>query len=150
MRPRAILAFAGWQLMALAMTGCATSKPVPEQASLYVRLGGLEGISAVVSDFLKNVAGDDRINLRFATADLPGLRQKLIDQICQATGGPCHYKGADMKSAHAGMNITGADFDALVEDLAKAMTNLKVPEREQHDLLTALGGMRGDIVSADG
>jgi hemoglobin len=81
---------------------------------------------------------------------LPDLRQKLIDQICQATGGPCVYKGRDMKAAHAGMNITGPEFDALVQDLKKALDTFHVPDREQSELLGALGGMRGDIVTAGG
>ena len=152
MHSKAIVWFAMIALANLTALGCAGPKPRPDpdQASLYLRLGGLEGITAVVGDLLENIAADDRINLRFATADLPDLRQKLIDQICQATGGPCHYQGKDMKAAHAGMNVTGAEFDALVEDLVKAMTKLGVPKREQSELLAALGGMRGDIVSADG
>jgi hemoglobin len=134
----------------LAAWGCSGAQPRPDpvQQSLYERLGGLPGITAVVGDFLQNVAADDRINIRFATADIPDLRQKLIDQICQATGGPCHYTGQDMKTAHAGMNIAGADFDALVEDLQKSMTKLGVPAKEQSELIAALGSMRGDIVTA--
>ena len=150
MRPRAFLFAAAWHLLAL-VAGCAGSKPQPTaDQTLYTRLGGKEAISAVVGAFLQNVAADDRINVRFATADLPDLRQKLIDQICQATGGPCHYQGKDMKTAHAGMNLTGADFNALVEDLTKALDQFHVPEQEKHELLTALGSMRGDIVTSDG
>jgi hemoglobin len=153
MRSRAVPFVVAWQLCVLASAGCAGSKPVPggpDPTTLYARLGGLEAISAVVTVFLQNIAADDRINLRFATADIPDLRQKLIDQICQATGGPCHYQGKDMKAAHAGMNISGPEFSALVEDLTKALDKFQVPPREQHELLTALGSMRGDIVSTDG
>ncbi len=154
MRRRFVLGFVAWQLAGLAMVGCASSKPRPEetaaQGTLYARLGGLEGIRAVVTQFVKNIAADDRINMRFVIADVPGLRDHLIDQVCQATGGPCVYKGKDMKTAHAGMNITGAEFDALVQDLKKALDSFHVPEREQTELLTALGSMRGDIVTAGG
>jgi hemoglobin len=152
MRPRVAIALASLLPALLGTVGCAGSKPRsdPDQTSLYLRLGGLEGITAVVGELLQNIAADDRINLRFATADIPDLRQKLIDQICQATGGPCHYHGKDMKTAHAGMNVTGPEFVALCEDLAKAMTDLHVPAREQNELLTALGGLRPDIVSGEG
>jgi hemoglobin len=34
----------------------------------------------------------------------------------------------------------------LVEDLAKAMDELKVPEKEKGEVLGALGGMKPDIV----
>ena len=86
------------------------------------------------------------INARFANADAAKLRQNLIDQICEATGGPCKYSGKDMKTAHAGMNITEDEFTALVEDLVKSLDKAGVPQAEKDELLGALGGMKGDIV----
>jgi hemoglobin len=70
----------------------------------------------------------------------------LVEQVCQASGGPCTYTGKTMKDAHAGMKITEADFNALVEDLTKSLDKFKVAEREKNELLGALGGMKGDIV----
>jgi hemoglobin len=72
----------------------------------------------------------------------------LVNQIGQATGGPEKYTGRDMKTAHAGMMITKAHFDALVEDLVKALDQFKVPEREKNELLGLLGPMEKDIVTA--
>jgi hemoglobin len=114
--------------------------------SLYDRLGGKDAITAVVGQFLTNVLADDVINARFKNADAAGLKTKLIDQICQASGGPCTYTGKSMADAHAGMQIKDAEFTALVGDLKKALDQFKVGPQEQNDLLTALGGMKGDIV----
>ena len=69
-----------------------------------------------------------------------------MDQICQGTGGPCKYKGKDMKAAHKGMGISGADFNALVEDLVAALDKFKVKEADKKALLGALGPMQKDIV----
>jgi hemoglobin len=118
-----------------------------EKKSLYDRLGGTPAITAVVDDFIGNVAGDARINKRFATADIPRLKRMLVDQICQASGGPCTYTGASMKDAHKGMNITDAEFNSLVEDLVKSLDKFKVGAQEKNDLLGALGGMKPDIVN---
>ena len=118
------------------------------EKSLYDRLGGKDAITAVVEDFVGNVAADKRINTFFANADIPGLKQKLVDQICEATGGPCKYAGKDMKTAHAGMGVKDADFAAIVEDLVKSLDKFKVPQKEKDELLGALGGMKGDIVTA--
>jgi hemoglobin len=114
--------------------------------SLYDRLGGKDAITLVVGDFLDNVGADAAINARFKNADLPGLKQKLIDQICMATGGPCKYTGKSMAEAHAGMQIKEEEFSALVGDLKKALVKDNVGAQEQNDLLGALGGMKGDIV----
>jgi len=66
--------------------------------------------------------------------------------VCQATGGPCTYPGRDMKTAHKGMKVTSAAFNALVEDLISALNTFNVPQKEQNELLGALGGMKNDIV----
>ncbi|MBI4400372.1 MAG: group 1 truncated hemoglobin [Nitrospirae bacterium] len=133
----------------LGAAGCATSVHTESAApvqSLYHRLGGKPAITAVVDQFVANVAQDSRINGRFATTDIPGLKRHLVDQVCMAAGGPCAYTGRDMKTTHAGMKITTADFNSLVEDLVSALDQFKVPAREKQELLALLGPMKQDIV----
>src|SRR3954470_18739770 len=120
--------------------------PAPPPASLYQRLGGQPAIVAVIDDFVGNVAGDPRINRFFARANVPRLKQGLVDQVCQATGGPCVYKGPPMEVVHRGMRITDADFNALVEDLVRTLNKFKVPPREQQELLGILGPLKPTIV----
>jgi hemoglobin len=118
-----------------------------QQASLYERLGGKPAITAVVDDFVGNVAVDNRINGFFAKTDITRLKQLLVEQICAGSGGPCTYTGRDMRSTHAGMGIADAHFSALVEDLVKTLDTFKVPQREKQELLFVLGPMKADIVS---
>jgi hemoglobin len=122
-----------------------------KQKSLYDRLGGKSAITAVVDEFVGRVAADNRINRFFAaTASTPArmtaFKGKLVDQICQAAGGPCKYTGKDMKTAHQGMGISAADFNALVEDLVGALDKFKVGATEKNELLGVLGPMQGAIV----
>jgi hemoglobin len=116
------------------------------QASLFDRLGGLGAIKVVVDDFVGFVAADDRINKYFAKTDVPKLKERLVEQVCQGSGGPCTYRGRDMVTTHKGMNITDADFSALVEDLVKALDKNKVPAQEKSELLGILGPMKPAIV----
>ena len=83
----------------------ARSSALAQTRTLYDRLGGYPAISAVVDDFVKNVAADKRINRFFANANIDRLKARLVEQICQGTGGPCVYSGRDMRSVHAGMGI---------------------------------------------
>jgi hemoglobin len=92
-----------------------------KEKSLYERLGGKPAITAVVDDFVARVAADRRINRFFANTDITPFKARLVDQICEASGGPCKYTGQDMQTAHQGMGISNADFDALVEDLVAAL-----------------------------
>jgi hemoglobin len=115
--------------------------------TLYQRLGGYDSIQAVVDEAIKNIAADRRINRFFKGANIQRLRRQLADQICAASGGPCVYRGRDMKSAHAGMGIESRHFDALVQDLGKALNKFRVPAREQRELVAILGPMKKDIVT---
>jgi len=138
-------------LAALAAALTMASPAGASEKTLYQRLGGKKAITAVVDEFVGRVAADARINHYFAAAAadpqrLASFKMKLVDQICQASGGPCKYTGKDMKSAHAGMGITSGDFNALVEDLVGALDKFKVGEKEKSELLGALGPMKTDIV----
>ncbi|MFN3850029.1 MAG: group I truncated hemoglobin [Spirosomataceae bacterium] len=138
-------------LVAATLIFGACKKEEEPQKSLYLRLGGNAAIQAVTDQFIANVAADARINAFFAQAAadparLKKLRDNLVNQIGEATGGPEKYTGLDMKTAHKGMKITDAHFNALVEDLSLALDKFSVPAMEKTELLTALGGMRADIV----
>jgi hemoglobin len=134
-------------------TALATSSAAAQTKTLYDRLGGKPAIVAVVDEFVSRVAADKRINAFFAaTAGDPkrmaAFKGKLVDQICEASGGPCKYTGKTMKAAHAGMGIKSADFDALVEDLSGALDKYKVAAADKNTLLGVLGPMKSDIVTA--
>ena len=119
----------------------------PAPPSLYQRLGGQPAIVAAVDDFVANVAADRRINRRFRHANIPHLKEALVAQLCQATGGPCTYTGPPMRVVHHGMHISNRDFDALVQDLVKTLNKLNVPPPLQQELLGILGPLRSEIVN---
>ncbi|MFN4144425.1 MAG: group I truncated hemoglobin [Runella sp.] len=138
-------------------TSCKKEEAMPK--TLYDRLGGVNAISAVVDQFITNVASNPKMVRTFAplladvqkngtnSARLQALRTNLIDQIGEATGGPQKYKGKDMVTAHKGMRITDDEFNSLVNDLVMALNKFNVPSTEQQELLGILGGLRGQIVN---
>jgi hemoglobin len=115
--------------------------------SLYSSFGGKEGITKIVDDFVGIVAADKRINFQFAKTDIGRLKGHLVEMVCAATGGPCKYTGRDMGSAHAGMDITEAQFNALAEDMRRAWDKNGVPFRRQNKLLAMLAPMERQIVT---
>ncbi len=127
--------------------------PTPATPSLYTRLGGDDAITAVTDQFIANVLADPTIADEFVEAGTGSnaaqynlFRERLIDQLCEATGGPYTYRGANMYDAHDGMNITDAEFGALVNALVAALNQFNVPQQEQNELLAILGPMQTDIV----
>ena len=147
MKPWKTLFFATGMTVAIA-SGLSAAE---SHHSLYDRLGGMPAVRAVVDDFVAHVLTDDRINQWFAhAASTPetaaAYKGKLADFICQAAGGPCHYAGADMVSAHRGRGITEEAFNAVVEDLRGTLDRLRVPEKEQSDLLNLLAPLKSAVV----
>jgi hemoglobin len=117
--------------------------------SLFERLGGKDAIVAVVDAFVARCAADGRINGKFARTDIPRLKANLVDQVCEATGGPCTYAGRDMRTTHLGMAVTAGEFDALVGNLVATLDQFGVGEAEKAELLGALAPMRADIVEVE-
>lgn len=120
-----------------------------EPESLYKRLGGYDALAAVTDDFIGRLAGDASLGKFFvglSTDSKQRVRQHVVDFLCVATGGPCVYKGRDMKTSHAGLGITSADWDTAVKHLVATMDKFKVPEKEKGEVLGAVGGLKADIV----
>lgn len=137
-----------WGVVAVSLMLAVGSAEAGDQAgkSLYDRLGGKGAITAVVETFVGKVGGDARINSYFKSTDLVKLKMHLVNQICEASGGPCKYTGRTMKQTHAGMGVSDAAFGALVENLVGALGHHKVGEAEKDELLGVLGPMKGEIV----
>lgn len=137
-----LLALASLSFALLSSTASAQQAP-----SLYNQLGEKAGITKVVDTFVGNIANDGRINAMFGATNIPRLKMLLVEQVCEATGGPCKYTGRDMKSSHAGMGVNRTHFNALVEDLQAAMSTEGVPFGVQNELLALLAPMYRDIIA---
>lgn len=134
---------------ALALILVPARSAAAQDQTLYQRLGGYNAIAAVTDDFVGKLASDPMFTKFFvghSTDSKNRIRQHIVDQLCMATGGPCLYTGRDMKTAHAGLGITGADWDHSVELLVSTLDKFKVPAREQNELLAALTTLKKDIV----
>ncbi len=120
----------------------------PEK-SLYERLGGYNAITAVVDDFMARQVADPQLARFFvghSTDSKRRIRQLIVDQLCEATGGPCIYTGRDTKTTHAGLGITESDFQVGVKLLTATLDKFKVPQKEKEDVFAAVSGLKKDIV----
>lgn len=136
-------------LASLSVAWAAPQQGSSGQQSLYKRLGGYDALAAVSDDFIGRLATDQQLSKFFVglSADSQKrLRQHFVDFLCSATGGPCFYIGRDMKTSHTGLHITDADWDAAVKDLTATFDKFKVPEKERADVVSAISGLKGDIV----
>ncbi len=134
--------------------------------TLYSRLGGQDGLVSIVNDWVERAMADPRVNwrrLNVKSGGFLGLRKKdmswnptpekvaemkkhIVQFLSLSTGGPAHYDGRDMKSSHAGMNITNAEFEAAKGDLIATLEAHKVQTQEIKELLEVIETTRPMMV----
>ena len=128
----------------------------PAEKTLFERLGGQPAVEAVIGEFVARAAADPKVNFirtgQPRTFDptpenLEKLKKHLVQFVSVATGAQdVVYEGQDMKTAHEGMKITNAEFDAIAADLIGALDKFNVPEKEKSELMAIVGTTRGQIV----
>ena len=128
------------------VAGAACAQPAPSDA-LYQQLGGQRGLLTLVDDFMVRLLADPRMNPFFKDVDHPHVKEQLVMQFCEVSGGPCKLKQPDMKKVHAGVDITRSDFNALVEVLQQSMDAQGVGFATQNRLLARLAPMHREIVN---
>jgi hemoglobin len=115
-------------------------------ATLYERLGGEAKIRMIAADIFDNHLRNEVVRVRYADSKRDEVVKVVTEFICMGTGGPQHYSGKDMLSAHRGMNISEQEFMAVVDDIMAALENNGVGEREQQEMLAIAWSLKGDIV----
>ena len=145
-------------VVVMAGTATHTARAQVTQPSLYERLGGAYSIATVVDDFIERLLVNATLNanpaINEARERVPkaGLKFHVTTLVCEVSGGPCKYTGRAMKESHQHLNITRAEWDAMVADFKATLNKFNVPEREQQELIAIVGSTKNDIVrsSSDG
>ncbi|AYQ28651.1 MULTISPECIES: group 1 truncated hemoglobin [unclassified Polaromonas] len=142
------------RLASIAFAACASLAQIPAAAQtapqndqLYKAFGEKTGLVALMDDFMVRLLADPRTGPHFKPANQQRVKEQLVDQLCALSGGPCVYKGADMKSSHANLDIKKSDFHALVEVLQQSMDAKGIPFRRQNEMLALLAPMNRDIIT---
>ncbi|MGH8546318.1 MAG: group I truncated hemoglobin [Gammaproteobacteria bacterium] len=147
--------------LTLAILGCESEKPAVTEAPkpaaapaaprpLFERLGGQEGLTAIVEGLISNIGADPRTRLHFTNINIGRFKTKMVEYLCKQTGGPCKYTGGQIRTMHAPLQLGNADFDAFMEDLTKSLDNEKVAQADKDELLGILGKLRPDVVARYG
>ena len=115
-------------------------------SSIYERIGGEPAVDAAVDVFYRRVLTDDRISHFFESVDMDRQRAKQKAFLTFAFGGPSHYTGQALRTAHAKMALTDAHFDAVMENLGAALTELGVKADLIAEAAAVAESVRGDVL----
>ena len=145
-----LIAFAAKFLTAFSVLAAGAAfgqQMAPQDDQLYKAFGEKAGLVALMDDFMVRLLADPRTGPHFQPANQQRVKEQLVDQLCALGGGPCVYKGADMKSSHANLEIKKSDFHALVEVLQTSMDSKGISPRKQNEMLALLAPMTRDIIT---
>ncbi len=87
------------------------------------RLGGRPGLETILLDFYRRVFADPMIGYLFKGRDLDRLVALEVQFTTRAFGEPGDYEGRGMRAAHAGLRITGGQFDRRLQLLAETLAD---------------------------
>lgn len=131
----------------LLLSGASSAQTAPQDDHLYQAFGAKPGLVLLMDDFMTRLLADPRTGPHFKPANQQHVKEQLVEQFCALGGGPCVYKGADMKTSHAELDIKKSDFHALVEVLQSSMDAKGIPFRRQNEMLALLAPMHRDIIT---
>jgi len=119
--------------------------------SLYERLGGAAGISALVDDIVEAHMANPLIKARFLpyredTDTMTKVKRHTCDFFGAGSGGPEQYSGRTMRDTHRGMNITDEEYAAVTDDIMQTLARHKVDDQARQEVLTIVQSLKGDIV----
>lgn len=123
------------------------SRPAQADSTLYKDLGGDAAMTEIVDRMMDYSLADKRIAETFSNSNIDRLKPLLVQHFCALADGPCTFEGQDMRRVHTGLGIKTKHFNALVENLQKAMRDIDIPYATQNDLLAILAPMHKDIVN---
>jgi hemoglobin len=144
-----VFAAALWSVSA----GAAEEKPA-KGPSLYERLGGLNNIAVLIDDVIERSYVDEvfKANPRIEEAHkrYPKAAYKFnaTALACMVMGGPQKYTGRSMKDAHQHLLVTEKEWDELIVIFRDSMSNFKVPQKEQNEIIGIIESTKGDILAA--
>ncbi|MFC6757832.1 MULTISPECIES: truncated hemoglobin [Haloarcula] len=117
------------------------------QETLYERLGGHDGIRAVVDDFYDRLVADDDIGPFFEGSDLAKLRRTQTDFLCEAAGGPETYDAEPIREAHIDVPFTPAHIQRAVELLYRSLDEFDVADDDADAVVEAVAAYEQDLLA---
>jgi len=118
--------------------------------SMYERLGRTEGIRSLVETIAGAHLANPIIAKRFEPlaqdpARLEVALGHLANFLESAAGGPAQYTGKSMIDAHKGMNISGEEYLAAIDDIMGALVKHGIDADTQKDALAMLYSLKPTI-----
>lgn len=131
--------------------------------TLFVRLGGIFAIAAVVDYFSDEIIKDPVAGAQSSNPALrewhtkqldrlPGLKFMRTLWVANVSGGAFQYTptrpgstNLGLEEAHRNLKITPKEFDAVAAVLSRSLDHFAVPQTEKSEVLAAFAAHKGEV-----
>ncbi|MBS9402262.1 group 1 truncated hemoglobin [Halomonas sp. TRM85114] len=116
---------------------------------LYESLGGRAGIDKLVNRIVDLHLQNDVAGPRYRALDAEAIdhaREKVKEFLAAGAGGPVEYTGRSMIETHTGMNVSAAEFVAVVDDIMQAMKEMEYPQPVCNEVLGVAYSLKEEII----
>jgi hemoglobin len=117
---------------------------------MYERIGGEQGLRAIVDDFVDRVFDDVMIGFFFRNVERRRIKELEFQHAAEHLGGPFRYRGRPLQEAHAAHRIMGGQFARRAELLRQTLSDHGVPEDIQSAWLAHTESLRALITRDPG
>lgn len=119
--------------------------------TLYEQLGGATGIAKMVDDIVDAHLNNPVIKTRFLPylekpERVAEIKKHTCDFLGAGSGGPEKYLGRSMPETHRGMNISEAEYMAVVDDILGVMEKHGIGESARKDVLAITFALKDEIL----
>jgi hemoglobin len=119
---------------------------------LFERLGGANGIAAIVDDVVDTHLNNPFISARFLPyLDQPErlavIKKHTVDFFSAGSGGPAAYTGRDMLVTHRGMNIGADEYMYVMDDIMLVLDKHQIDTESKKEVLSILWSLKGMIIA---
>lgn len=116
---------------------------------LFDRIGGEAAVKATVIKMYDKILDDAELAPFFENIAVDKLRLSQAAFVTYAFGGPNHYTGKSLRSAHkdsVSRGLSDRHFDLVAAHLKSAMQELNVPPNLIDEALAIVGSTRKDVL----
>lgn len=117
--------------------------------TLYDRLGGWNGIDKLCDRIVELHLQNQVVGPRYQALSEEATdraREKVKEFLAAGSGGPVEYTGRSMLETHTGMNVSAAEYVAVVDDIMQAMNEMEYPRPVCDEVLGIAYSLKEEII----
>lgn len=114
--------------------------------TLYDKIGGADGVAALVEDFYSRVFADSKLKPYFHEVSSDRLKKMQFEFFSAALDGPRRYQGRTVAHAHQRLKIDRPTFQRFTDHLFETLSGLDLDEDQRYQIIARINLYAEDVM----